>query len=156
MNQLITGGKSIKSRLGALFSSAGAMIGACGGICGSACVTGACGSLALPLFGFIGLSSATMLFLGKLKPIFLLITIMSLAYAFYKAYKPEPADCQENCRAEKQTFLQSKSFLWAVTIISSMMWLYPYVSDISNTLAVSDRSSQPPCSVPCDGQSPIK
>lgn len=156
MDQLTTGGKSIKSRLGALFSSAGATIGACGGICGSACVTGACGGVALPLFGFIGLSSATVQFLGKLKPVFLIITIVSLAYAFYKAYKPEPVDCREDGGAEKQTFIQSKSFLWAVTILSSIMWLYPYVSDISKTIAVSDSGNQPPCSVPCDGQNPIK
>lgn len=156
MNQLTTSINSIKSRIAALFSSAGAMLGACGGICGSACVTGACGGIALPLFGFLGLSSSALQFLEKLKPIFLLITIMSLAYAFFKAYKPKPAvSFDAKCDAETQTFIQSKSFLWAVTILSAIMWFYPYAGNIfPKTIERSGFSSQRPCSVPCDSQSP--
>ena len=158
MDQRTTGINSIKSRIAALFSSAGAMIGACGGICGSACVTGACGGLTLPLFGFLGLSSSALQFLEKLKPVFLLITIMSLAYAFYKAYKPKPAvSLDANCCVEKQTFIQSKSFLWAVTILSTIMWLYPYADNYLSIKAErSSLGSQRPCSVPCNSQSPKK
>lgn len=59
MGKMMTIVNSIKSRLAALFSSLGAMVGACGSICGSACLTGACcGTLTLPLFGFLGLSSS--------------------------------------------------------------------------------------------------
>jgi mercuric ion transport protein len=163
MDQLMTSINSIKSRIISLFSSASAMIGACGGICGAACGTGCCGGLAIPLFGFLGLSSSAVHFFEKLKPVFLLITIMSLAYAFYKAYQPKPAvsfdaDCDTPnscCVPEKQTFIQSKSFLWAITILCAIMWLYPYVDNIiPKTIEKSGLSSQRPCSVPCDSQSP--
>ncbi|MBU1106238.1 MAG: hypothetical protein KKB51_06195 [Candidatus Riflebacteria bacterium] len=59
MGKTMTIINAIKSRLAALFSSFSAMVGACGSICGSTClgtcVTGPCGGLALPLFGFFGL-----------------------------------------------------------------------------------------------------
>ena len=131
---------SIKSRISAFFSSIGALfIGCCGGggACLGACVgTGCCGSFAL--FGLIGISSSTLIFLEELKPIFLALTIFSLSYAFYKAYKPKTSNCcsDENgnsnsncCEDEKKsTFMQSKSFLWATTILCVIMWTYPYVS----------------------------
>jgi hypothetical protein len=156
---------SIKSRIVSLFSSAGAMLTACGSICGGACVTGACGGPALPLFGFLGLSSSALHFLEKLKPVFMLITIMSLAYAFYKAYKPRPVvsvdancDTPNSCRIpEKQTFVQSKPFLWAITIVCAMMWLYPYAGNIIPKAGEkSGLASQRPCSVPCNSQNPEK
>ena len=154
MGKMMTIINSIKSRLAALFSSLGAMVGACGSICGSACLPGACcGTLTLPLFGFLGLSSSALQFLEKLKPVFLLITILSLAYAFYKAYKPKQtvtidAKCRTSstcCVTEKQTFIQSKAFLWAVTILCTIMWLYPLKD-------VPSRDSQNNCNVPCDSE----
>lgn len=139
------------------------MIGVCGSICGSACVTGPCGGIALAFLGFLGLSSSALHFLETLKPVFLLITIMSLAYAFYKAYKPKPVpavvadgDITDSCCVPvKQTFIQSKSFLWAITILCAIMWLYPYAANsIPNTADTPNSSNQPPCNVPCDGKVP--
>lgn len=132
--------KTIKSRFLALFSSIGALFGSCGGACGVACAaSGCCGSYAL--FGFIGISSSSMKFFEKLTPFFLILTILSLSYAFYKAYKPKDVDCcdSENndggsdcCSTPKKTtFFQSKSFLWAITIMSVIMWTYPYFSKLN-------------------------
>lgn len=134
---------TIKSRLLALFSSIGALFGSCGGACGVACAaSGCCGSYAL--FGFIGLSSSSMIFFEKLTPFFFVLTIFSLAYAFYKAYKPKEANCcdSENnnngsdcCNTHKKTiFFQSKSFLWAITIMSAIMWTYPYFSKLNDNI----------------------
>ena len=133
--------KTIKSRFLALFSSIGALFGSCGGACGVACAaSGCCGSYAL--FGFIGLSSSSIKFFEKLTPLFLVLTILSLAYAFYKVYKPKEANCCDSgnnnsdsdcCNTPKKTtFLQSKSFLWAITIMSAIMWTYPYFSKLTD------------------------
>lgn len=143
--------KTIKSRFLALFSSIGSLLGSCGGACGVACAaSGCCGSYAL--FGFIGLSSSSMKFFEKLMPIFLALTILSLSYAFYKAYKPKEANCcdSENnkngsdcCNTPKKTtFFQSKSFLWAITIMSAIMWTYPYISKINKSNSNSIQNSQ--------------
>jgi mercuric ion transport protein len=130
--------KTIKSRFIALFSSGGALLGSCGGACGVACAaSGCCGSYAL--FGFIGLSSSSMKFFEKLTPFFLVLTIFSLAYAFYKAYQVKAANCcdtdnstsESKCcdTSQKTSFFQSKSFLWAITILSFIMWTYPYFTN---------------------------
>lgn len=154
MGDKMTKISSIKSRMVALFSSLGAMVGACGSICGSACLTGACcGSLTLPLFGFLGLSSSALQFFEKLKPVFLLITVLSLAYAFYKAYKPKQtvsidASCGTSnscCVTEKETFIQSKSFLWAVAILCAIMWIYPLINE-------AYRGSQSNSNIPCESE----
>lgn len=154
MDKTMTKINSIKTRMAALFSSLVAMVGACGSICASACLTGACcGTLTLPLLGFLGLSSSALQFLEKLKPVFLLITILSLAYAFYTAYKPKQtasidATCGTSsscCVTEKQTFIQSKAFLWAVTILCAIMWLYPLIDR-------PYRGSQINCDNPCETQ----
>jgi len=135
--------KSIKSRIAAILSSIGALImSTCGGACGAAClVGGCCGGTAL--FGLVGLSGSTLKFFEKLTPVFLVLTVLSLSYAFYKAYKPKPVDCCDTandnsrdscCVKEKKTsFFQSKSFLWATTILCAIMWIYPYVSTIDNS-----------------------
>lgn len=142
--------KTIKSRFPALFSSIGSLVGSCGGACGVACAaSGCCGSYAL--FGLIGLSGSSMKFFEKLTPLFLVLTIFSLSYAFYIAYKPKEANCcdpeQKNtgpdcCNAPKKTnFLQSKSFLWAITILSAIMWLYPYVPKTNSSNSNCTQSS---------------
>lgn len=142
-----------KSRIASLLSSTGAFLGACGGICGSACLTGACcGTAAVPLLGFLGLSGSAYLYFEKLKPVFLAATIVSLAYAFYKAYKPVPAvtsgtDCcapAPCCAPAKETFISSKAFLWGITVLCAAMWLYPYIAAAIRTWGNS-------CSVPCGG-----
>lgn len=85
--------KNIKTKLFAIFSSIGALIMGCfGDACGITCLAGGCGG-GIALFGLIGISGATLSFLEKLKPIFLVITVLSLSYAFYKAYKPKPVAC---------------------------------------------------------------
>jgi hypothetical protein len=130
--------KTVKSRILALIASIGALFGCCGGACAA---SGCCGSYAL--FGFIGFSSVSMKFIEKLTPFFLILTILSLSFAFYKAYKPKYAECcnSENrhassdcCSTPKQTiFIQSKSFLWAITIVTVIMWTYPYFSKLNAT-----------------------
>lgn len=134
--------KSIKSKFLALFSGFVSLLGSCGGACGVACAaSGCCGSYAL--LGLIGISSASMQFLEKLIPFFLVLTILSLSYAFYKAYKPKANCCDSEknnsdldcCNTTKKTiFFQSKSFFWAITIISVIIWTYPYFSKLNDKI----------------------
>lgn len=133
---------SLKSRFIALSSSLGALLTGCfGGACGAVCLAGGCcGGPAL--FGLIGLSGSTLAWFDKFTPLFLILTILSLSYAFYKAYQPKPAACCDPADAntgesccppnKKTTFLQSKSFLWATTIMVVIMWTYPIINQAIN------------------------
>ena len=142
-----------QSRFIALFSSIGApILGSSGGACGIACVAGGCcGGPAI--FGLIGLSGSTLTFVEKLTPVFFAMTVLSLGYGFYKAYRPKsqdccapPADAIESpcCTREKKTpFLQSKSFLWATTILCAIMWMYPYTAKTFLTSSKSTTKEHP-------------
>jgi hypothetical protein len=136
----------MKSKIVSIFSSIGALISGCfGGACGVACLAGGCcGSYAL--FGFIGISGSGLAFMQKLTPVFLILTIVSLGYAFYVAYKPKPKPCCTNTngtpdqapccsKPAKKSFLKSKSFLWITTVICLVMWTYPYIFKSSSKSA---------------------
>ncbi len=128
----------MKSKIISFFSSLGALIIGCfGGTCGIACfATGCCGSFAL--LGFLGISGSSLLIFEKLTPIFLILTIISLAYAFYLAYKPKKTICCESsdklnineskcCTPKRRSgFFKSKAFVWTVAVVCLMMWVYPY------------------------------
>lgn len=125
----------MREKIVSVFSSLGAVISGCFGSCGVACfATGCCGGTAL--LGFIGLSGSAMKIFEKLTPVFLVITVLALAYGFYKAYSPKKAECCSNKGAEDKaccekkkpvSFFQSKAFLWAVTILCVIMWTYPLI-----------------------------
>lgn len=166
MIQRIAGMSSIMARGTALFSSISSLISAsCGGACGVACLSGGCcGSTAL--LSFIGLSGATGLFFQKLTPVFLLITILSLSYAFYKAYKPKNIGCcnkdndnnKNTCytNEKKIYFFHSKTFLWATTILCAIMWLYPYAGKFNHHNAGDlNASSKGSCSAQYDTANPV-
>lgn len=128
----------MKEKIVSIFSSIGALISGCLGSCGVACLaTGCCGGTAI--LGFIGLSGSVLKVFEVLTPLFLVLTVISLAYGFYKAYKPKKAACcsqaasgesaSASCceKEKKESFFQSKAFLWAITILCIVMWTYPLV-----------------------------
>jgi mercuric ion transport protein len=123
----------MKPKLLSVFSSVIAFLSGCLGSCGVVCFASGCCGGAL-LLGFIGLSGATFGFIKSLTPLFLLITIISLGYAFYMAYKPkETSCCETNTKSEcctvleKKSFIKSKLFLWIITICCALFWLLPLV-----------------------------
>jgi len=134
----------MKTKLISIFSSFGALLLGCfGGSCGVVCLaSGCCGSTAL--LGFLGLSGSTMGFLSELTPVFLGLTVVSLAWGFYVAYKPQKASCCEQTPSDQETnsscctpkkkrsFYQSKEFMWITTIICIVMWTFPYVFSDKN------------------------
>lgn len=143
----------MKEKIASLFASLGAFITGCFGSCGIACfAAGCCGGPAL--LGFIGLSGSTLKFFEKLTPVFLAITVISLGYGFYKAYSTKKSDCcppsgsadnpaNSCCEKEKpKSFFQSKAFLWVVTILCAIMWVWPFFSKNET----SDTKNSPCCS----------
>jgi len=134
----------MKTKILSVLSSVGAfLLSLFGGACGPLCfLTGCCGGTAI--FGLFGVSSTMMGYMKVLTPIFLSLTILSLGYAFYVAYKPKKKQqpcCAEtthnesnNCCEEekKPSFFKSKAFLWIITIICAIMWTYPLISKTIN------------------------
>lgn len=101
----------------------------------SAIVTALLASLCCitPLLAVLGgLSSIASMFsfLEPFRPYFIAITILILGYAFYNAYKPKnknEIDCA--CETdEKPKFINSKKFLWIITVVSAMLITFPYYS----------------------------
>lgn len=81
------------------------------------------------LAGTSGLASAFS-WIEPFRPYFIGLTVLVLAYAWYKKLNPQPEmDC--TCEAgEKPNFLQSKTFLGLVTIFSILMLAFPYYSSV--------------------------
>ena len=147
----------MKEKFVSIFSSIGALFWGCiGGSCGLACLAGGCcGGTAL--LGFLSLSSSTLNIFAKLTPAFLILTILSLGYAFYKAYKPKPVLCcsennktdSENCcsKDKKPSFFKSKTFLWITALMCAVMWIYPLIfnnktkSPVSSTCCPATNNS---------------
>ncbi len=63
------------------------------------------------------------------RPFLMGISILALGLAFYQAYKSKPVDdC--NCDVpEKKNVLNSKGFLWSITMLSILMFSFPYYSN---------------------------
>jgi hypothetical protein len=148
----------MKTKISAFLSTVFALItGSCTSACGVACLaSGCCGGYAI--LGFIGISGSAVAFLDKLTPVFLIITVLSLGFAFYKAYKPKPAPCCDTsskneemscCEPKKKTSLfSSKSFLWSVTVLVIIMWsftLYKKMNDNSKSTTPNSEIEDSSC-----------
>lgn len=139
--------KTITSNIIAMLSSIGALFSACGATCGAVC--------AVPLLSFIGVSGATLSkfsWLDKFQPYLIGLTILSLGYGFYQAYRPakkqncDDAGCE--CPPTKRSFFKSKSFLWIATIFCLFLWTYPLFSSANKSTC--DPNSCESTNVSCD------
>ncbi|MBL4654594.1 MAG: mercuric transport protein MerTP [Bacteroidia bacterium] len=87
-----------------------------------------------PIFAIIGgVTGAASMFswVEPLRPYLIVLAIGSLGFAFYNAYKPKKEDdccVDESCEEVKTSFLNSKSFLWTITMISALLFTFPYYS----------------------------
>lgn len=78
-----------------------------------------------------GLSGAASSFgwVQPYRPYLIAATVTILGIAFYQAYRPVKKDnC--GCAIEKKHFLQSKTFLWIITVMSVLLMTFPYYSDV--------------------------
>ncbi|MDF1612683.1 mercuric transport protein MerTP [Stygiobacter electus] len=84
------------------------------------------------LGGLSGIAS-TFSFLEPLRPYFIAFTVIILGYAFYSAYKPKKKDeiecaCEDNTSDKKVSLINSKKFLWIITVVSALLITFPYYS----------------------------
>ncbi len=76
------------------------------------------------LFGSVGSMVSMFSWIEPIRPYLLTATACLLGISFYQAYKPIAKDtcgCEE-----KKTGLQSKSFLWIITLLSITFSAFPY------------------------------
>ncbi|MGB9663835.1 MAG: mercuric transport protein MerTP [Ignavibacteria bacterium] len=86
----------------------------------------------LAVLGGLGGIPTTFSFLEPLRPYLIGLTVIVLGLAFYNAYKPKK-NIDINCACEtgpnqKISFINSKKFLWIVTVISILLISFPYYS----------------------------
>jgi len=101
----------------------------------------------LVLTSIAGISGSTTYFswLTVFRPYLLALALLSLAVAFYQAYKPIPKDECENCSPEKKGFAKSKMYLWLVAsfiLLMSLLSYYPqlFYSQTDTQMASIDQS----------------
>lgn len=110
----------------------------------------------LALLGGVAGTASTFSWIEPARPFLIGISVIALGLAFYQAYKPKPVDdC--NCEvSEKKNFLNSKGFLWSITILSILMFSFPYYSNnfYSQTTIVqtdSDSTKTVKCTIDIKG-----
>lgn len=84
----------------------------------------------LAILGGLSGIATTFSFLEPIRPYLIGLTIIILGFAFYNAYTPKKnneidCDCETD---EKAKFINSKKFLWIVTVISALLIAFPYYS----------------------------
>ena len=103
-----------------------------GGILTASLASLCCITPVLAVLGGLGGIAATFSFLHPFRPYFIGLTAIALGFAFHKAYKPQKRDeidCAcENEEGKKPSFINSRRFLWIVTIVSALMITFPYYS----------------------------
>jgi copper chaperone CopZ len=78
------------------------------------------------LGGMSGLASS-LSWVQPFRPYLIALTCIVLGIAFYQAYTPVKKDA---CGCDvKRSFLQSKTFLWSITVISTILMAFPYYSE---------------------------
>ncbi|WP_337865545.1 mercuric transport protein MerTP [Ignavibacterium sp.] len=101
-----------------------------GGIITALLASLCCITPVLAVLGGLGGIATTFSFLEPLRPYLIGLTVIVLGYAFYKAYKPKKnnnIDC--TCETdEKPKFINSKKFLWIITVVSALLITFPYYS----------------------------
>lgn len=91
----------------------------------------------LAIIGGIGGIASAFTWLEPLRPYLIGLSVISLSAAFYQAYKPKKeidCDCETEYlsadKAGKPKFINSKKFLWSITIISAVLLSFPYYSQV--------------------------
>ncbi|HHC78760.1 MAG TPA: mercury transporter [Flavobacteriia bacterium] len=102
----------------------------------------------LVLTGIAGISGSTAYFswLTVFRPYLLAVALLSLAVAFYQAYKPIPKEKCENCSHEKKGFIKSKLYVWLVAsfiLLMSLLSYYPtlFYSHTNPQMVLADASN---------------
>ncbi len=86
----------------------------------------------IAVLGGLGGIATTFSFLEPLRPYLIGLTVIVLGYAFYKAYKPKRnSDIECACETDgKPKFINSKKFLWIITVASALLISFPFYSKV--------------------------
>jgi len=110
----------------------------------------------IAIVGGIAGTASAFSWIEPARPFLIGLSIIALGFAFYQAYKPVAVDdC--NCEVpEKKSFLKSKSFLWVVTVLSILMFSFPYYSNnfypmVSSEQTISDSTKTVQCTFDIKG-----
>ena len=79
--------------------------------------------------GSSGIASAFS-WLEPARPYLIGIATIVLCFAWYQKLKPKKADVECACEEDKLSFLQTKTFLGAVTLFAALMLAFPYYAHI--------------------------
>jgi mercuric ion transport protein len=80
----------------------------------------------LAIVGSAGGAVAVFSWAAPLRPYLLGATVLVLGFAFYQAYKPQQKDACGCADEGKKSWLQSKTFLWVITVVSVLLSSFPY------------------------------
>ena len=92
----------------------------------------------LPIVVFFGGASglaSTLSWIEPAEPYLMAFSFAALSIAFYQVYKPKPSSGQIDCACEEHnhshnSFLNSKTFLWATTIFTVVMYGLHHFTDV--------------------------
>ncbi len=104
-----------------------------GGIITALLASLCCITPVLAVLGGLGGIASTFSFLEPLRPYLIGLTVIVLGYAFYSAYKPKKVNdidcaCEDETSNKKVSFINSKQFLWIVTVVIALLITFPYYS----------------------------
>lgn len=80
----------------------------------------------LAIVGGAGGAASAFSWAAPLRPYLLGATVLVLGFAFYQAYKPRRNDACGCADEEKKSGMQSKTFLWVITVASVLLSTFPY------------------------------
>jgi mercuric ion transport protein len=79
--------------------------------------------------GTSGIAS-TFSWIEPFRPYLIALTIIVLAIAWYQKLKPKKQEIDCDCEEEKPKFINSKKFLFLVTLFAGLMLAFPYYSQV--------------------------
>ena len=110
----------------------------------------------IAIVGGIAGTASAFSWIEPARPFLIGVSIVALGLAFYQAYKPVVVnDC--NCEVtEKKNFINSKGFLWIITVLSILMFSFPYYSNnfyppMTSEQRVSDSTKTVQCIIDIKG-----
>jgi len=107
-------------------STHGAFAGLLSAIVASLC----CITPVLALFsGSTGIAS-TFTWIEPYRSFLIGLTLLILGFAWYQKLKPRPQDMDCVCEDKKPKFIQSKTFLFLVTLLTGVLLTFPYYSNL--------------------------
>ncbi|WP_196885439.1 hypothetical protein [Aureivirga sp. CE67] len=94
----------------------------------------------LSLAGLLGVSTSNLVWLASIKNYLIFFSLLAISYNLYRAYFPRKTE--ECCDLNQQelvqkldkreskvlSFLQSKTFLWTIAILTLIILILPYLN----------------------------